>query len=158
MNLFLLNLGLALLWVFLGGRPSFGSFLVGFALGFGLLALLRPLYPDSGYVRRITALGRFAMIQLRDLAVSNLSMARSVLLRSRRSLRPDLLAYDLSELRPNEALLLAHLVTLTPGTAAVEVDPQLRSLTLHVFDAADPDSVRAAIDRNLKRPMLAFTR
>lgn len=158
MNLFLLNLGLALLWAFLGGQPSFASVLVGFALGFALLAGLQRLYPRSGYVRRMFALARFLGLLAKDLAISNLTVAHAVLARPRQTLKPGLLTYDLSDLTPGEALVLTHLVTLTPGTTAVEVAENPRRIQLHVFDAADPEAVRRSLDRQLKQPLLAVLR
>lgn len=158
MNLFLLNLGLALLWAFLGGKPSFAALLVGFGLGFVLLAALQRLYPRSGYVRRMLALARFLFLLAKDLAVSNLTVAHAVLARSRTTLKPGLISYDLSDLTPGEALVLTHLVTLTPGTTAVEVAENPRRLEIHVFDAAEPETVRRELDRNLKQPLLAVLR
>lgn len=48
------------------------------------------------------------------------------------------------------ATLEACLVTLTPGTTAVEVDLERRHLVLHVLDVSDPDRVRAAIRRDVQ--------
>jgi multisubunit Na+/H+ antiporter MnhE subunit len=158
MGLFTLNLLLALMWMFLGGAPSLASLATGFALGFALLALLRPVFPDSSYVRRALALLRFAALFLREFIRSNLTVARAVLFRPRDSLRPDFLSYDVTGLTRTEILLLAYAITLTPGSTAVEVSEDGRALTLHVFDIDDADAVRAGIDRHLKQPLLRITR
>jgi multicomponent Na+:H+ antiporter subunit E len=158
MGLFVFNLALALLWMFLSGSPSIGTLGVGFVLGFLLLVFLRPVFPESSYVRRALALLRFAVIFAREVVVSNLVVARAVLFRRRDSLRPDFLDYDVAGLSRMEILLLSYAITLTPGTTAVEVSDDLRTLTLHVFDIEDAEATRRHLDRRLKQPLLEFMR
>lgn len=158
MKLFLFNLGLALLWMFLSGRATLGSLGAGFALGFALLALLRPVFPGSRYVPRVWAAGRFAVLFLSEMFRANLLVARAVVLGRKEDLWPNFVSYDVTGLSRAEILLLSHCITLTPGTTVLEVSEDFTTLIMHVFDARDPDAVRAAIDRRLKAPMLAFTR
>lgn len=49
------------------------------------------------------------------------------------------------------AVLLASLITLTPGTTALDIDPVERTLLLHLLDARDPESAVAGIRRNFER-------
>jgi multicomponent Na+:H+ antiporter subunit E len=158
MGLFIFNLALALLWMFLSGAPSIGTLGVGFVLGFLLLVFLRPVFPESSYVRRALALLRFLAIFGREVLVSNLVVARAVLFRRGDSLRPDFLDYDVTGLTRAEILLLSYAITLTPGSTAVEVSGDLRTLTLHVFDIEDANATRAHLDRRLKQPLLEFMR
>jgi multicomponent Na+:H+ antiporter subunit E len=158
MSLLLFNLGLALLWMLLTGKATLLSFGVGFALGFGLLALLRPIFPGSRYVPRVFAAVQFGLIFLRELLLANLAIARAVLVGRNEELNPNFITYDVSGLSRAEIFLLSQCISLTPGTLTVEVSEDFTTLVLHVFDVPDPDAVRRAIDRKLKEPMLAFTR
>jgi multicomponent Na+:H+ antiporter subunit E len=158
MNLFVFNLLLALLWMFLRGSPSLGTLGVGFVLGFLLLLFLRPVFPESSYPRRALALLRFALIFAREVIVSNLVVAHAVLFRRRETLRPDFLEYDVTGLSRMEILLLSYAITLTPGSTAVEVSDDGRTLTLHVFDIEDAAATRRRLDRRLKQPLLEFMR
>lgn len=158
MSLLLFNLALALLWMFLGGKATLVSFGAGYALGFALLALLRPVFPKSRYVPRVFAAVRFGFIFLRELVRANLQIARAVVFGRKEDLWPNFITYDVTGLSGGEIFLLSHCLNLTPGTITVEVSEDFTTLVLHVFDAREPEAVRAAIDQNLKQPMLAFTR
>jgi multicomponent Na+:H+ antiporter subunit E len=158
MILFILNLVMALLWLFLGGGGSVVSFGVGYVLGFGLLWVFQSVLPDTGYIRRSLALVRFLVAFVREFLISNWIMARAVLFGRKQDLYPNLLTYDVSGLTPFEVLVLSHCITLTPGTTTVGVSEDWSRLTLHAFDARDPAQVRASIDRSLRAPLLAFTR
>lgn len=158
MKLFLLNLVLALVWMFLQPRPGVGAFLTGYALGFALLWLFRPVLPDAAYVRRTAAFARFVVLFLREFLAANLQLLRIVLFTPRARLRPGFVTYDVSGLRPHEILLLSHCLTLTPGSTSVEISDDGRTLVLHVLEAGDPAAVRRGIDAGLRASLLAFTR
>jgi multicomponent Na+:H+ antiporter subunit E len=158
MTQFLLNMVVALLWLLLTGRPTLVALGIGFLLGFALMVLARPLFPQSRYVSRTWAFVRFWLVFLREFVVANIKVARAVLLLPIDTLRPDYLEYDISDLSPGEAVLLSHCVTLTPGTATVEISDDGRTLVIHALDAGDPEGVRRGITQNLKNRMLEFTR
>lgn len=64
------------------------------------------------------------------------------------------LAYgDLSE---RGALVLAALVTLTPGTSTVDVDVRRGELLLHLLDTADVDATLAGIRHDFVAPIRAL--
>lgn len=100
----------------------------------------------------------FISIFIRELILSNIAIAYAVLLKPRSSFNPNFITYDVTGLSKMEILLLSHCITLTPGTTTVDVLDDLNTIILHVFDASDPDAVRAQLDRKLKQPMLEFTR
>ena len=158
MTQFVLNLLLALLWLFLGGSNSFVSFLVGYAVGFVLLWLFRAMLPQGGYVRRTLALLRFLGVFAGEFLSANVTIARANVFGRRADLYPNFLDYDVSGLSRFEILVLSHCITLTPGTSTVAVSDDGQTLVLHAFDARDPQAVRAGIDRGLRDPLLTFTR
>ncbi len=158
MMLFLLNLVLALLWLFLDGSPSLTSFVVGFGLGFALIAAAERLFPGSRYVERVSALLAFVLRFFRAYLASNLTLAAAVLFRRRQDMYPNFLTYRIDGLSPLEILVLSHAISLTPGTTVVLVSEDHRTLVLHAFDARDPAAVRRSIDEELRRPMLRWSR
>lgn len=60
-------------------------------------------------------------------------------------------AYD--DLNETGVVVLAALVTLTPGTSTVDIDPQRRELLLHVLDSDDIDVTLRAIRRDFLLPL-----
>lgn len=154
---FAINAALAVIWLFLGDNPTPDRFVVGFLTGFLLVAVFEKVLPTQGYARRVLAFLRFLVLFARELAASNLTMARAILA-PREPARPALVDYPVAHLTRAEILLLSHCITLTPGTTTVEVAPDFRTLVLHAYDGADPAGVVEGIRRSLEAPIVAFLR
>jgi len=154
----LLNVLVALIWLLLQPAPSIAGLLFGFAIGFGLLALFRPVLDSGDYVRRVLAGIWFGVVFTREFLLACLQLVRLILFVPSERLRPAFLIFDISDLSRVEILLLSHVVTLTPGTSTVDISADFKRLYLHVLDCPDPEAVRAEIERTLKRGILAFTR
>jgi multicomponent K+:H+ antiporter subunit E/multicomponent Na+:H+ antiporter subunit E len=54
------------------------------------------------------------------------------------------------------AAWLGALVSLTPGTTTISVDPEAREMVLHLLDASEPEAVAASIRRDFELPLLAL--
>jgi multicomponent Na+:H+ antiporter subunit E len=153
-----LNILIGLVWILLQPVPTGGGFVIGFALGFGLIALFQPVLGSREYIRRSLAAARFGIVFAREFVVASWQLARAALFRSMDTLSPRIISYDVGGLTQFEILLLSHCISLTPGTTTVDISPDLTTFTLHVLDCKDTNAVRAAIDSTLKRGILAFTR
>lgn len=159
MYAFTLNMVIATIWLLLSSRPGVPAFLIGFVTGYALIAAFRHLLPGGpDYVRRSWALLRFVLSFGWQFLKANFSVAAAVLLRSRDSLNPNFLTYNVADLRPGEILLLTYCITLTPGTVTIRVSDTQDCLIVHALDADHPDEIRRQIDRDLKAPILRFTR
>jgi multisubunit Na+/H+ antiporter MnhE subunit len=158
MKALLFNAVLALTWALLNKQEGWTAFVVGWLIGFALLALAQRVLASEDYVRRTLALGRFGGAFLWEFLVANLSVARVILTSPRRRLHPDYVRYDLRDLRAPEILLLGFYTSLTPGTTVVRVDRDRHEMILHALDARHPDQVCAWLDDKLRRRILAFTR
>jgi multisubunit Na+/H+ antiporter MnhE subunit len=100
----------------------------------------------------------FLVCFTRELVLANIAMAKAVLLQKREDLAPGFVSYPLRGLGPIEVLILTHSITLTPGTTSVAISDDGAELTVHAFDARDPEGVRASILNGLEKPLLAWTR
>jgi len=158
MRSFTLNLLIAVIWLLLSAEPSAGVFALGFLIGFTLLGVFRSVLASADYVRRVLALGRFLIVFTVEFVAANIDMVRIVLFRSRDSLHPNFITYDVGGMSPMEILLLTYCVSLTPGSTSVKVTDDFQTLVLHTIDADDPDGVRARLDRLFKNGILSFTR
>ncbi len=155
---FMINLGVALIWLFLSSQTTLATFIIGWLLGFALLWLFQNIFRSGDYIRRSFGFLRFFLIFSREFIKSNLIIAWAALARRRKDIHPDFITYDVAGLSPLETFLLAQCVTLTPGTTAVDLVGGDNILIIHAFDGQDPDAVREQIDRTLRRAILAFTR
>ncbi|MEW5931251.1 MAG: Na+/H+ antiporter subunit E [Gemmatimonadota bacterium] len=146
MSFLALNLLLALVWTFLLGDLSFAGLATGFVVGFGAITLSRPLLGSRRYVRAVLGTVRLLAGFTRELVLANLHLARDIL-RPTPPFRPGFVRYDARDLGPRETVLLANLVSLTPGTVTVDVDDAGDTLYLHTLYAGDPREVRAGVRR-----------
>lgn len=153
-----LNVVIALLWLFLVPNPNLGSLVAGYLVGFFFIVMFQRLLGSEGYVQRTIAFVRFFLNLIKEITLSTIEIAKAVLFRPIDEIDPDFLQLDISDLTRGEILLLSHCITLTPGTTSVDISKDFRTLTVHAFDAADPDAVRESINTSLRDPILAFTR
>ena len=95
---------------------------------------------------------RFPMAVIR----SGWSTALQILL-WRRENRPALVPYFYEPgLGETGAVILSMLITLTPGTTAVDLDPENRRLLLHVLDPAHAEATFTAIRQRFEAPVRAL--
>lgn len=158
MSSFALNLIIASMWLLLQEHASFPSFVVGFLMGFVLIKLFPGVLDSRDYTRRVGAFSSFICIFARQFVVACAQLIGIILIRPARSLHPRIITYDTTGLTRFEILLLAHCISLTPGSSCVGISEEMNALVLHVLDTNDPDAVRDDIDRTLKRGILAVTR
>lgn len=146
---------LALLWLALNGSVSAGHVLLALAFGLGIPWLLRPLWPAPAprFRRPLLALWKslaFVALVAWDVIVANLQVARAVLSPIRR-LRPGFATVPIDLDDPRAIAVLAHAITLTPGTLTVDVAADRRSLTIHALDLPDPDATVRGIRERYER-------
>ena len=89
--------------------------------------------------------------------VANLTVARLVLGRPHR-LQPAFVAVPLEVERDWAITLLAHTVSLTPGTVSAELSSDRRVLLVHALTAAADEDLGARIKTRYERPILEFSR
>lgn len=153
-----IHLAIACLWLFLAETPALSDFVIGLVVGFILLMILPDALGSREYVRRSLALLRFFCIFAGEFLKANFEVARIVLTRPARSIRAGFFFYDVRELTKLETLILAHLISLTPGSTSVEIHEDSGRILVHALELGDAARNCAAIDASLRRPLLAITR
>ncbi|MEO5343750.1 MAG: Na+/H+ antiporter subunit E [Gammaproteobacteria bacterium SHHR-1] len=98
------------------------------------------------------ALSHLLFNLIRGALRSGLQAAAIILLRPKR-VQPGFVWLDYGDLEPGPASLLAALVTLTPGSTALEIDPQQRRIRLHLLDIEQAEATRAEIQREVIQPL-----
>lgn len=149
---------LLLIWMLMLNSFSLGGLLLG-----AIFAVLIPVYtaafwPDRPAMRWELPLLRFVLLVIRDIVAANFHVARLILFRRNRDLRPGWLAIPL-ELRSAEAItLLAGTISLTPGTVSVDISTDGRHLLVHALDVPDTDAEVAHIKARYERRLLEIFR
>lgn len=154
MNLFVLNLILAVSWAALSGAFTLVSLGVGFLLGYGVLWVLQPLLGGPNkYFRRIYAWGKLVVMFHYELVVSSVAVMWDVLTPRHRA-RPGFVEMPLDVKSDAGILLVTNLISLTPGTLSLNVSDDRKTLLVHAMFMDDPD----AVVRQMKEGMETWVR
>lgn len=142
MSFLALNFVLATIWVLLRADFTLLGFVAGLLLGFLAIAVARPALGSHAYVRAAGGIVKLTTLFFGKLVVANVLLARDVLRRTP-PFEPGFIRFDVRDLGPTQTVLLANLVSLTPGTITVDIDDEGRALYIHALYARDPEATRA---------------
>ena len=156
MNLFLLNIFLALGFSAVLGQLNLSGFISGFVVGYVALWLTKPLYGKTRYFQRLPdVLGLIGFFG-KELLVSNLRVLWDVIT-PRHISRPGIIGLPLDARTDVEIMLVANLISLTPGTLSLDLSDDRRVLYIHVMFLDDIDRTRQQIKQGLERRVLEVT-
>jgi len=151
MSLFSINLFLAFVWMVLTDAGSVSALVSGFVLGFGALWLAQPLYGQPGmYFLRSFRVAQLALFFAWDLVKSSISVAGAVLLPGRVT-QSGIIDMPLDVKSDVEILLVANLISLTPGTLSLDVSEDRKTLYIHAIFAADPEAEVKGLKDGMER-------
>ena len=157
MSLFFINTFIALAYMGVQGTFSLTGFWVGFALGYLALWITKPLYGTTRYFHRVPKTVRLLGYFLVELIRSNLKVFWDVITPGHIS-RPGIVGVPLSATTDMEILLVANLISLTPGTLSIDLSADRRTLFVHVMFLDDPAQFRESIKNGIERRVLEVTR
>ncbi|EPL03529.1 Na+/H+ antiporter subunit E [Pseudomonas sp. CF161] len=149
-----LSLALWLLWLLLNLSLSPGNLLLGAILGFAAPLLMRPLRPLPIRIRRPMTILRLFLLVGRDVVLSNLAVAWSVLNAGRRPPRSKFVKIPLDLRDANGLAALSTITTVVPGTVWSELSLDRSILLLHVFDLDDEAQFIEHFKSAYERPLM----
>ena len=76
---FVLNIILAIIWMFLSGSYTFNNFLLGFLIGIGLVYLFKKVLPGSFYLKRVYKVIKLIVVFFIELMKANIDVSKIVL-------------------------------------------------------------------------------
>ena len=74
------------------------------------------------------------------------------------SFQPGVIAFPLRASSDMEIMLLANVISLTPGTLSLDVSEDRKTLYIHAMYASDPEAVREEIREGLEKRLLKAVR
>jgi multicomponent Na+:H+ antiporter subunit E len=157
MNLFVLNLFLALVWALLQGGLQEQHLVVGFILGYAIIGLVQQALGSRGYAIKGFQLIYFVLFVVWEIITASIALAW-LLLQPRLKLSPAVVAIDLDVKSDTEIVLLANLITLSPGTLTLDISSDRRTLYVHTVTLEDPETFRHKIKNGLERQVLEVMR
>lgn len=149
------NLVLAVVWAALAGGFSGLNLALGFAVGWIALGFTWGFH--NSYFRKAPRLVLFAVYYTWAMLVANVRVAVDVATPRHRS-RPAIVDIPLDARSDLEIMLLANLINLTPGTLALDLSDDGRTLYVHGMFVKDAGRFRADIKDGLERRLLELLR
>ena len=149
---------LTVMWVLLWGDVSLANVVTGAAVAAALVLVFPPgATNDDPIVVRPLAATSFLVWFLGQLLITNLAVAREVLLpRSRSQIRPAVVAVRLKTNSGRLATIVANAITLTPGTLTIDARGRPALLYVHVLSFTDVESATADVEDLELRVVRAF--
>jgi len=157
MNLFMLNLFFALGFSAVRGQFTLTGLLTGFAVGYLALWISKPLYPGATYFARVPRVLRLVVYFLYELVMSNFKVTWEIIT-PRHSSRPGIIGIELAARTDLEIMLVANMISLTPGTLSLDISDDRRVLYVHFMFLEDPEEARRDIKEGLERRVLEALR
>ena len=148
-----LSVMLALTWLLLQQSLALPQLITAALLGWGLPRLLHG-FLGSATARHLPwgVVLRFTLIVLWDIVVSNFTVAKLVLWPGARP-QPAWVPIPLELTHPSAIVLLAAVITTTPGTVSCTIDEAGRMILVHALDCNDPAEMAAQIKQRYEQPL-----
>lgn len=140
----LTSLALFIAWPVLNGSASAGQLLLGAVLAIAIPWWLAPLRPGRARLRAWPILIRLVGVVLWDVVRSNFDVARRVLGRDA-AIQPRFVWVPVRLQDPLAIVLLAGIITTTPGTISAELSDDRRWLLVHALHAPDEAAAAAIV-------------
>lgn len=118
--------------------------LAAFVIVFGVLRLSGNLFGIRRYALRVDYGFRFVLWFIGEVFKASFDVARLVL-RRRVATRPAVVAVRLQRADDAIATLIGALLTLTPGTLALDYDSDAQLMYVHALDAATADDIEQGV-------------
>lgn len=149
----ILNMILALTWMFLSTSATGSSFVIGYLLGAIILYLFRRFFDTPFYLRKVVSVVKLLLIFSRELIIANLDVFKTIL-RPKLELTPGIFTYETSLKKDWEITLLSIMITLTPGTLVMDISPDNKTLYIHALNIREInemiDGIRNSFEQVIK--------
>ncbi|WP_449537409.1 Na+/H+ antiporter subunit E [Ferdinandcohnia sp. Marseille-Q9671] len=152
-----LNLFIAVTWMFISNAYDFGAFFGGYLIGLFLIFILRRYFPQRFYLNNVWAVIKLILIFFRELILSNYAIMK-VVVKPRLDIKPGIFALPTELEKDWEIMVLANLITLTPGTLVVDISDDRKLLYIHAMDLPDADEAIDSIKNTFEKAIMEVSR
>jgi multicomponent K+:H+ antiporter subunit E len=150
-----LSVVLALVWLVLQQSLGLANLVTAAVLGLVVPRLLDPLLDVRVHVRSLGVALRFVGVVLWDIVVSNVVVAR-IVLSPRARPQPAWVVVPIELKHPVAQVLLATVITATPGTLSCVLDEERGEILVHALDCTDPAELARQIKSRYEAPLKAI--
>mgnify|MGYP000394376009 FL=1 len=152
-NLFLVNLLLAAGFAVIMDQLNLGGLIAGFIVGYAALWITRPLFGSTRYFWRVVKLLWLAVTFIWQVLISNFRVLWDVVTPTHFS-RPAVIGVPLDASTDFEIMVVANMISLTPGTLSLDISEDRSTLYVHVMFVDDVEAARAEIKEGIEKRVL----
>lgn len=149
----LLSATLFVAWLLLNNTVDPAHLVLGAALALVVPHFTERFRPDRPRLRAPLVAARLLATVLWDIVLANLEVARRIL-GPEAAIAPRFVWVPLAIRDPHGIVLLAGIVTMTPGTLSAELSADRTRLLVHAFNVDDEAALVATIKRRYETPLL----
>ncbi|ALC84612.1 MULTISPECIES: Na+/H+ antiporter subunit E [Bacillaceae] len=153
----LLNVFIAVTWMFLSVSFKPSTFIVGYILGLLMLFMVRKSFSTRFYLDKVWAVIKLTLLFLKELTLSNFSVLM-LIIKPKMPIRPAIFAMPTVLEKDWEITLLSSLITLTPGTIVIDISDDNKTLYIHSLDFEDIDEAIQSIQNTFEKAILEVSR
>ncbi|MCP3763916.1 Na+/H+ antiporter subunit E [Domibacillus sp. A3M-37] len=155
----LLNLLIAVLWVFLKDADTFEipDFVAGFLIGVVIIFLMHRFFGTPFYLIRAYSMLKLLWIFNYELWTSSILIMKQILLPSA-TFEPGTFSYETKLKSDWEVTALALLLMLTPGSTVLRISPEGNVFYIHAMDVKDSKPMLLKSIRMYEKIILEVTR
>ena len=140
------------LWLFMVNDFSMGHIILGAFLAWSIPLFTRNFWPEEMTLKHPILAIRFLLVVLFDIVVANMQVARMILFPSDK-LKPAFMVFPLEIEKDFTITLLANTISMTPGTVAVDLSEDRKTLLIHALHVDDIDAALAEIKQRYEVPL-----
>lgn len=148
----LLTIMLAVVWCFLLEDFRVATFVFGYALATGVVFVLRRLMGETVAFRKWGVALKLIVVFLYELVVANLQVAW-LIWQPRMKVQPALIRIPIELEKDISIVLLANMISLTPGTVTMDVAEDRKSLLVHCLNVDNIEETKRVIKDIFERPL-----
>lgn len=152
----LLNLVIAVIWVFLQNSYTWVDFLIGYVVGLFILFVLRRFLKFDFYFRRVIAAIKLILLFSKELILANWDVIK-IVLSPKMNIQPGIIAVPTKLETEWELTLLASLISLTPGTLSMDFSDDNKTIYIHSIHVPDKDAMIKQIHNTFEKAIMEVT-
>lgn len=153
----ILNVIIAVTWMFLSVSFKPTTFIVGYLLGLLMLLMVRKSFRTRFYMDRCLAVIKLIILFIKELTLSNISVLL-LIIKPKMPIRPAIFAMPTVLKTDWEITLLSSLITLTPGTIVIDISDDNKTLYIHSIDFENIDDAITSIQDTFEKAILEVSR
>nr|WP_309100305.1 Na+/H+ antiporter subunit E [Fredinandcohnia onubensis] len=152
-----LNIFIAVSWMFISNSYDFGAFFGGYLIGLFLIFILRRSFSHRFYLHNVWAVIKLILIFFRELVLSNYAIMK-VVVKPKLDIKPGIFALPIQVEKDWEIMVLSNLITLTPGTLVMDISDDKKLIYVHAMDLQDADEAIDSIKSTFEKAIMEVSR